>query len=144
MVSNQRSAPPAPWMHWHRSSWVEQGCSPSQTCLGGASLLEECGAAKGIISHSCHPSLRLIAQEISSSSSCIREHLRISYYPQSLSGPMTAISSVDMLWSQPVPSLGCEMLLGRSFGQRRGKEGSAALFHSEVPQPLCCSGNTWS
>lgn len=32
----------------------------------------------------------------------------------------------DMLRNRTVPSLGCEMLLGRSFGKGREKEGSAA------------------
>lgn len=73
---------------------MEQGCSPSQPCSVGASVQEEPGAAKGMFPTAATRLLLLRAQEIPSSSSCIKEHLSISYYPQSLSDPMTAIFSV--------------------------------------------------
>lgn len=66
-----------------------------------------------------------LAQEILSSSSCIKESSRISYYPQSLSDPMAAKTSMGYA-EELGCSFGCEMLLGKSFGERRVKEGSTA------------------
>lgn len=45
-----------------------------------------------------------------------------------------------MLWNWAAPALDCEMLFGRSFGQRRVKEGSAAMFHSKRPHSLVLPG----